>query len=231
MIIQIYAFTDPDTAVQAAQFGVNHIGFVAGKYEIVPGELTFQEARNIVTSLPQDAVSIALTMATDLDEIVRMVDFVQPAVVHISTDIEQVGLKDMELLRTRLPDHVKIMKAIPVEGIKSLAAAIEFAAISDFLLLDTKVGGMPGVGATGKTHDWSVSKRIVDEVSIPVILAGGLSPENVRASIDAVRPYGVDSNTATNLPGDPVKKDIARIAAFVKAARAEATETGNNHSL
>jgi phosphoribosylanthranilate isomerase len=78
---------------------------------------------------------------------------------------------------------------------------------------------MPGVGATGRTHDWSISRQIVEQFGVPVILAGGLSPENVAESIQQVRPWAVDSNTATNNPGDPVKKDMRRVAAFVAAVR------------
>jgi len=52
-----------------------------------------------------------------------------------------------------------------------------------------------------------------------VILAGGLVPENVQQAIDTVQPWGVDSNTGTNLPGDPVAKDMTRVEAFVKASK------------
>jgi phosphoribosylanthranilate isomerase len=79
---------------------------------------------------------------------------------------------------------------------------------------------MPGIGATGRLHDWDISRRIVENVSVPVILAGGLSPENVADAMQAVQPWGVDSNTHTNLPGSHVEKDMARIQAFVNAVRA-----------
>jgi phosphoribosylanthranilate isomerase len=52
-----------------------------------------------------------------------------------------------------------------------------------------------------------------------VILAGGLTPENVGAAIQSVQPWGVDSNTGTNIPGDPVQKDLARVKEFVQAAK------------
>jgi phosphoribosylanthranilate isomerase len=112
------------------------------------------------------------------------------------------------------------MKAIHVSGEESIGVAQRFAEVSDLLLLDTKVSGMPGIGATGRLHDWSFSRRIVESVGVPVILAGGLSPENVAGAIQAVQPWGVDSNTHTNLPGSPVEKDMGRIRAFVDAVRA-----------
>jgi phosphoribosylanthranilate isomerase len=111
------------------------------------------------------------------------------------------------------------MKAIPVAGEESLELARRFSPYCDFILLDTKVTGLPGIGATGMTHDWWLSRQIVETVNVPVILAGGLSPENVAEAIYQVRPYGVDSNTHTNRPGSPVEKDLQRIAAFVRAVR------------
>jgi phosphoribosylanthranilate isomerase len=66
-----------------------------------------------------------------------------------------------------------------------------------------------------------VSRRIVAQVgsNAKVILAGGLIPENVRLAIQTVQPWGVDSNTGTNLPGEPVAKDMERVRAFVEAAK------------
>ena len=219
MIIQIYAFTEIEEAVQAAEMGVDQIGFVAGKYDLVPGELSFDEARALRKALPEHTTAVALTMATDVDEILRMVDAVNPHIVHISTDVEDVPETTMAELQKALSPSIKLMKALSVGGEESLALAKRFEPFSDLFLLDTKVVNMPGVGATGHVHDWAISRRIVDEVSIPVILAGGLSAENVAESIRVVQPWGVDSNTHTNVLGDTVKKDMDRVAAFVTAVR------------
>jgi phosphoribosylanthranilate isomerase len=220
MIIQVYAFTDVAQAVAAAELGVDHIGFVAGDYGLVHGELSFAEARRLADTLPTGAVSVALTMATDEDEIARMAEAVRPGVVHVSTDLDDVGVDAMARLRARLPASVRLMKAIHVDGQGSLDDARRFAPVCDLILLDTKVPGLPGIGATGRTHDWALSRRIVESVDVPVILAGGLSAENVAEAMRVVQPWGVDSNTATNVPGSPVAKDLGRIRAFVSAVRA-----------
>jgi phosphoribosylanthranilate isomerase len=165
-------------------------------------------------------------MSTDINEILRMVDAVQPGIVHISSDMEAVHVPAMRQLRPLLPSGTLLMKAIHVAGPESIKAAQAFAALADILLLDTKVTGMPGVGATGVTHDWSISREIVRLIGprAKVILAGGLVPGNVADAIRAVRPWGVDSNTGTNLPGDPVTKDWAKVAAFVTEARRVASD-------
>ena len=220
MIVQIYAFTDPDEARLAAQMGVDHIGFVAGDYGLVPGELSFAQSRALVEALPQQAVSVALTMATDVDEIVRMARFVRPQIVHISTDMEAVDLPKMKAIRAKLPEGIRLMKAVSVTDETSLEAAQYYARESDLLLLDTKSAEIAGIGVSGKTHDWNISRRIVESTRIPVILAGGLSAENVGEALRMVQPYGVDSNTHTNLAGELVSKDMNRIQLFVEAVRA-----------
>ena len=224
MIIQIYAFTDPETAVAAVDLGVNNIGFVAGRYGIVPGELSFSEAREISASLPQRATSVAITMSEDVKEILRMASEVKPNIVHISTDVDCVSVEVMRELRSYLDTDIRLMKAIPVEDENSIEVSQQFAEVSDLLLLDTKREGFPGVGATGFTHDWDISRRIVESVAIPVILAGGLTADNVDAAIREINPWGVDSNTSTNISGSQVEKDLKRIAAFINAVHSTENE-------
>lgn len=227
MIIQIYAFTDPDTAVKAVQMGVDNIGFIAGKYGQVNAELSFVECRAIVTALPKNATSIAITMSEDVDEILRMADAVMPNIVHVSSEMDMVDFDMMRDLRSRLDKNIRLMKAISVDDETSIAAAQHYAKTSDLLILDTKVKGFPGVGATGATHDWNISRKIVETVGIPVVLAGGLSAANVGAAMRAVHPWAVDSNTSTNVQGSNVDKDLTRIKAFVDAVHAaEAEEKG-----
>lgn len=228
MIIQIYAFTVIEEAVRAAEMGVDHIGFVAGDYDLVPGELTFTQARALRDALPAQTTAVALTMATDPDEILRMAEAVNPDIIHISTDVEDVPEDVMAVLKEKLPPGMRLMKALPVGGEETIDLAERYAPVSDLFLLDTKVVDMPGVGATGHVHDWSISHRIVDGVNIPVILAGGLTAQNVQEAIKAVGPWGVDSNTHTNQHGDNVKKDLDRIAAFIAAVKGRGGDAVND---
>jgi phosphoribosylanthranilate isomerase len=85
-------------------------------------------------------------------------------------------------------------------------------------MLDSGAKGPAFVGASGETHDWSVSRTVVERSRVSVILAGGLSADNVADAIATVRPWGVDSFTHTDFPGQRGKKDPARVQAFVAAA-------------
>ena len=216
MIIQIYAFTRIDDVLEAVSAGVDHIGFVAGTYGVVQGELDFRCAAALAREVQKPARSVALTMATEVDEILRMADAVKPDIVHVSTETNAVGLDQMAALRRRIDPGIQLMKAIGVFDRTSIKDAVLFSSVSDILLLDTKVQGMPGVGATGKTHDWDISREIVRSVTTPVILAGGLSHHNVLDAIRAVDPWGVDSNTSTNIAGSPFLKDLNLIREFIR---------------
>lgn len=103
----------------------------------------------------------------------------------------------------------------------TLAEIEEFAAAgTSAVVLDTVIAGAGGelLGGTGRAHDWRAAARIARSSPVPVFLAGGLSPENVRAGIEAVRPSGVDvSSGVESLPG---VKDISKMRAFIQAVRA-----------
>ena len=114
------------------------------------------------------------------------------------------------------------MFAISVDSEKAIQNAINFSDVSDYLILDTSTTDVEGIGASGKIHDWNISRSIVQNVKTPVILAGGLSSANVVQAIKAVDPWGVDSNTATNVQGDKVRKDMERVSEFCDVIRSAA---------
>lgn len=124
-------------------------------------------------------------------------------------------------MRGMLPAGMKIMQAIPVGKGDSVALALAYQAVSDYLILDTDVDHIGGIGASGEVHDWNLSREIVEKTDIPVILAGGLSAENVAEAIAFVNPWGVDSLTHTNRPfgADGFRKDVEKVRRFVKNAK------------
>jgi phosphoribosylanthranilate isomerase len=219
VIIQLYTMQSPEEALACVAAGADHIGLTPPQG--LPGELpTLLAMRDIVDAVGDRARCVALTVDMDATQIITLVEVVRPAILHLCPLARDSTPRQVASLRARLPG-IPIMQAVSVTGPESVAIAREYAEVADFLILDTQAPEIPGIGASGKTHDWSVSRAIVDSVRIPVILAGGLSPENVRAAISAVVPWGVDSLTHTNeaLPGGGFRKDMARVAAFVAAAR------------
>ncbi|MEI7743254.1 MAG: phosphoribosylanthranilate isomerase [Chloroflexota bacterium] len=219
MIIQLYTMQSPAEALACVDAGADHVGITPPQG--LPGELpTLEAMRDIVDAVGDRARCVALTVDMDPARIVTMVELVRPSILHLCPLAERITPRDVGAIRARLPG-VPIMTAVSVTGLESVRVARDYAEVSDYLILDTQAAGIPGIGASGKTHDWSVSRDIVDSVRVPVILAGGLSAENVRQAIRAVAPWGVDSLTHTNraLDGGGFCKDLERVAAFVAAAR------------
>jgi phosphoribosylanthranilate isomerase len=110
------------------------------------------------------------------------------------------------------------MRTIPVREENDVGIARTYEGIADFLLLDTWKSGEPEIGACGLVHDWAISRRIVNAVKMPVILAGGIGPENAAEAIRLVRPAGVDSKTKTDLP-DGSAKDLQKVRALVESVK------------
>ena len=121
---------------------------------------------------------------------------------------------------------IKSLIVRPGDPDELLGRMREFAPLVDAFITDTWDPRTGARGATGKTHDWDISRRIVEESARPVILAGGLTPENVARAIERVRPAGVDAHTGVEAPDG--MKDPALVGAFVgEALRAFALLKGN----
>ena len=198
----------------------------------MPAEVQPDDARSWFAALPPAVLGAALTVLSDLNVIASMATIVNPAILHICSDTYAIGPDEQQRLRSLLPPGMRIMKAIEVGGPETAADALEaaeqFAPVSDFLLLDSAAPDVPGIGAAGVVHDWDASARIVERVggNVPVMLAGGLDPDNVADAIRHVRPAGVDSFSCTNVSRDSRRKDLALVDRFVREARSAAAELG-----
>jgi phosphoribosylanthranilate isomerase len=217
--VQIYTMQGADEARAVAHLGVDHIGVTPAVLGL-PGEVTPSIAAEICDVVRGLAVSVALSVDRDPRTIEQMVGAVSPDILHLCGPPGVLGPEAVGGLRRALPG-VEIMQAIAVTGREAVDDAKAYAAVADYLILDSVDPDIAGVGAAGVVHDWAISAAIVDAVGVPVILAGGLSPKNVAGAIAVVRPWGVDSLTHTNRPvsGGGFRKDLARVGAFAAAAR------------
>jgi phosphoribosylanthranilate isomerase len=216
MLVQIFEVQTPEEAAALARLGVDHIGVLVGDGSF-PRELSIAQTKAIFAAVPVGHKRVALSLSVDLDEVAQIVEESRPHIIQVQAEIDDFSVAMARALKTRFP-QVPIIRAIPVADETSIETAASYLDVADFLLLDSYDPGTRQFGALGRTHDWSLSRRIVDEVGIPVILAGGLGPENVAAAISAVRPAGVDSKTRTDRL-DGSGKDLAKVHAFVAAAK------------
>jgi phosphoribosylanthranilate isomerase len=217
VIVQIYGFTTPADILAVQDLAIDNIGVVLDEGFGTWDGVDEQTVRDIVAEIPDSMTTVALSLGTDFDRIARTVDVVQPDIVHL-VRADQLGPDAVGELRARLAP-VKVMSTVAVRDESAIQAAQAFAGSSDYLLLDSHDPATGVVGATGLTHDWSVSTLIPPAVDVPVILAGGLGPENVAEAIAAVNPAGVDSETRTSRLDDKRRKDLGAVRRFVEIAR------------
>jgi phosphoribosylanthranilate isomerase len=216
MLVQIYEVRTPEEGVALSALGVDHIGVLVGAGAF-PRELPAERASAIFAALPPGAKRVALSLSADPAEVARVVEQTRPDIVHIGAAVELFSVHDAQALKTAFP-HVQLMRAIPIVDQASIDCAKDYRGVADFLLLDSHDPGDRQIGGLGRTHDWRISRQIVDEIGIPAILAGGLDADNVAAAIAAVRPVGVDSKTKTDRV-DGQGKDLDKVRRFVTAAK------------
>jgi phosphoribosylanthranilate isomerase len=218
MIVQIYTIQTQAEALALVKMGVDYIGLIPAAIGL-PGEVRHEQARLIFTSIGNQAVKVALTVESDLNKISRMVSTVQPDILHLAGEQGSIPPENVIKIKRAFPS-LKIMQAVPVVGQHAVEIARSYEEIADFLIVDSYSKNIEGIGAAGVTHDWSISREIVRQSRLPVILAGGLSPLNVEEAIRFVKPAGVDSFTLTNLPlpGGKFTKDLESVRAFTNLA-------------
>jgi len=225
LIVQIYGSKTLEDAEALAALGVDYIGL-----DVADDPADRALMKQLVDLVGDRMTTVLLPVFCDLETGLRIVREIKPHVMHLcSTDM--LPLDDLRAVKKEL-GGIKLLQAIPVglpgnsDKTDSLGLALEYQEMADIFILDTYAGDysegsteVPGmIGITGKVHDWAISKKIVEQCKKPVILAGGLNPDNVAAAIKAVQPWGVDSCTGTDICRG--KKDLAKVAAFVQAARA-----------
>jgi phosphoribosylanthranilate isomerase len=216
VFVQIYGITTAEDAAAVDRLGPDSVGVVLDEGVPTWDSVDADTARAIVKALPHVRVA-ALSLSTDPDRILATVKEIGPDIVHLAR-ADAIDDGTLQRIRAKV-EPAKLLLTVPVDGPGAIEVALRLSEVGDSLLLDTKHPDTGIVGATGHTHDWSISADIVNSIDTTVVLAGGLGPDNVRDAITAVRPFGVDSETRTSLETDRRRKDIAKVESFISLAR------------
>ena len=222
MKVQIYTIQSIEEAESLLNLGVDNIGLTPASIGL-PGEITVELAKSIFTSV-KSSNNIALSVSNNVNEILDMTFEVKPDVLHLCGEEGLLSDKDLFSLKSKIQsdnNYIKLMQAVSVDNWDSVDLAKKYSKIADYLILDTSTTEVEGIGASGDTHDWNISRAIVENVSIPVVLAGGLSPENVQQAIAKVNPWAVDSLTHTNkfFEDGSFIKDLKKVKNFVNNSK------------
>jgi len=217
VLVQLYGITTLDDAELCVDAGAEHVGLVVREGHDTWDEIDLDVARDILAALEGRVRRVVCTLATGLDQVRHTAASTRPDILHLA---RASRFEPNQLAELRQTTDLPLMCTVPVTGPDSVALADRYAPAADYLLLDTAHPATGVVGATGLTHDWELSAEIVRRVRTPVILAGGLGPDNVVEAVRRVGPAGVDSETNTSRPDDRRRKDPALVRRFVERARA-----------
>ena len=215
--VKICGNTNVEDAILAAEAGADAIGVI--NVANTKRYIDIEDAKTIFEALPIFVSKVVVVILDNMSgEVVH--DKIKSIEETGADCIQLHGEEPVELvadLRENMESRIRIIKKIGVGGDRkrSLENALTYESVVDSILLDTVAGGE--TGGTGKEHDWNISKEIVETVKKPVILAGGLNPDNVANAIALVKPYAVD--VSSGVESEMRKKNMVKVKKFVNIAK------------
>lgn len=215
MRLKVCCIASREEAALAIRHGASALGFVSAMPS-GPGPIDEALIAEIVATLPQSVATFLLTCATDAVTIAGQIRRCRPLAVQLVDAVERSVYAELRLLAPA----TKLVQVIHVRDDSAVAEAVEAAKHADVLLLDSgnPTLAVKELGGTGRAHDWRISRRVVESVDVPVFLAGGLNPGNVREAMAAVRPFGIDVCSGLRTDGGLDEAKLAPFAAQVLAA-------------
>jgi phosphoribosylanthranilate isomerase len=212
MKVKICGIRNSSELSMAINAGADAVGFITDVPVDSPRKITLVEASHLISKVPIFVITVLVIMPENAHEAVRMIQEARPAAVQIHNTLPLSELKKIR------ETGVKLIKTIPVSQDARADTLIkqiqELSGAADAVLLDTAMNGK--TGGTGISHNWEVSSKVVMKAGIPVILAGGLKPENVMDAVRCVHPYAVDTASGIETDG---KKDEKKVMDFINNAR------------
>lgn len=204
----------------AISCGADAVGFITDVPVKTPRKITLDTAAELISKVPLFVDTVLVIMPDNAKQVLEMIGAAKPDVVQIHKNF---AVDELEIIRNNTATGIVKTISIPANT-KGTADTIDAVVkqvnnltdrdIVDGILLDSSAAGK--VGGTGAVHDWSISRAVVEAVDVPVILAGGLKPDNVGAAVKSVLPYAVD--TASGIETDGMK-DEKKICRFIHEAR------------
>jgi phosphoribosylanthranilate isomerase len=187
--VKICCIRSVEEAWMAIEAGASALGLVS-TMPSGPGVIPEPLITEIAAAIPPGVASFLLTSQTEVAAIVAQQRRTRVNTLQICDRLERGTHRD---LRAALPG-VAIVQVVHVVGPESLDEAMNAAESADALLLDSgnQRTAVKELGGTGRTHDWAISRRIREAVRVPVFLAGGLNPGNVREAVREVGPFALD---------------------------------------
>jgi phosphoribosylanthranilate isomerase len=206
--IKICCIASFDEAMLAIEHGAAALGLVSAMPS-GPGVISEELIAEIASRVPPPVATFLLTARQDVKEIIEQHRRCRTNTIQI---VDRLTHGSYDELRRALPG-IAIVQVVHVVGQESVEEAIRVAEHVDAILLDSGNPALPTkeLGGTGRRHDWNLSRRIREQIKIPLFLAGGLKPENVRQAVEEVGPFALDICTGVRSDG---KLDAQKVRAL-----------------
>ncbi len=208
--VKICGITNTDDAHLVRDSGADMLGMIVDVPVETPRKIGIDEAEEISKEIDDDINIVVVLCPGSVGEVETVVRRIDPFGVQLHGFESEEFLKSV---REALPD-VKLIKTVHVDERGTIHGVMPEEGFVDFILLDTFSAR---IGGTGKKHSWAKSREIVKHSAIPVILSGGLKPENVEEAIKEVQPYGVDVASGVESSGGMKSKE--KVFQFVRNAQ------------
>ena len=213
--VKICCISSIDEAALAIEYGASALGLVSSMPS-GPGVITDEQIAEIVATVPPAIGTFLLTSLQKVADIIKQQRFCRTNTIQICDHLTHGTHRD---LKDALPG-ISVVQVVHVTGPESIEEAAEIAPHVDAILLDSgnQKLAVKELGGTGRTHDWTLSRAILQRIGIPLFLAGGLTPENVRQAIDEVGPFGLDLCSGVRTDGKLDAQKLKRFFAEVWGA-------------
>lgn len=207
--VKICGLTNRADLQAAIEAGTDAVGIISAVDVATTREVDRSTATELVAAVPPFVTATLVSMPDDADHAVELVQAIQPDALqlHGEFDADDLGY-------IRAETGVKLIAAVDYADTDR---ALALDGVVDALLVDSTTE--EGAGGTGETHDWEATAELIEQVTTPVILAGGLTPENVAEAVQVAAPFAVD--VASGVERSEGSKDHTAVATFVKNAGRE----------
>lgn len=221
--IQVAGVIDLAEAEMLINCGVTFLGFPL-RLPVNKEDCTEEEAASIIAQTKNRVKSVAITYLNQADEIIEFCKKLNVNIIQLHGDI---SIDELQKLKSVAPELSIIKSLVMKQGNFNHLEILVTSAQNyvDAFITDTFDPTTGASGATGKTHDWKLSRKLVELSNKPIILAGGMNHLNVYDAMIAVKPAGVD--THTGVEGIDGRKDFDKVKKFVEEAK-RAFETLNS---
>lgn len=216
--VKICCISSVAEAALAVRYGASALGLVSAMPS-GPGVIAEDLIVEIAAAVPPPVATFLLTSQTDAASIIAQQRRTRANTIQICDTVTPDCLRE---LRDALPG-IALVQVIHVTGEESIAEATTVSDKVNALLLDSgnQKLAVKELGGTGRAHDWRISRKIVESVTVPVFLAGGLTPDNVATAIREVQPFGLDICSGLRTNGSLDEQKVRRFFENVSRAPGE----------